>query len=61
MHGLDFVQQFRGSFHKQIGQSRCYSRIDQRHAVFLFEFFHVAELFSLEGIARQVRTEINVV
>ncbi len=60
MHGLDFVQQFRGALRKQIGQPRCCSGVDQRHAVFFFEFFLVAELLRFEGMSRQVRAEINV-
>ena len=46
------AEQFRRALHKQIGQTRCCSGIDQRDAVLFLEFPYVSELLGLEGMAR---------
>src|SRR6266852_2489876 len=60
VHGMYFVQRFRRVLHKQVCQAGRHSGIDQRHTVFPLEFLCIAELLGLEGMASQVRTEIDV-
>src|SRR5208283_4355221 len=60
VHGMDFIEKLRGAFHKEIGQSRCRASVDQSGAALFFEFLGVAELLDLEGIACEVRAEVEV-
>ena len=61
LHGLDLVEHFGRALDEQIRQAWRRAGIDQRGAVFLFEALGERELLRLEGIARQVRTQVDIV
>ncbi len=60
VHRFDFIEEVSGALHEQIRQARGGTGVDQRYAVFFFEFLCVAELLGLERVPLQVRAEIGV-
>ncbi len=60
LYGLDFMEGFGGAFYQQICQSWRGAGVDQRGAILGFKTFGERELFGLEGIARQVRAQVQI-
>ncbi len=61
LHGLHFVQHFRGALDQDICESGGGTSVDDCGPIFFLKAFGVGELLGFERVARQVRTQVQIV
>jgi len=60
LDAMDFVEKVGGALDEQIGETGSRAGVDKRTATLGFESVVIAELFDFEGMAGEVRTEVEI-